>query len=60
MLNRVALAHADELLKAFVENQDIPSGGATGTAAEHGRKTAEFLTAMHKALHEYFRQIDDQ
>ncbi len=59
MKNSEALRRADEILKAFVEGQDIPPGGTTGTAREHGEKTAQFLIAIHRALHEYFRGLDD-
>jgi len=59
MKNKEALRRADEILKAFVESQDIPPGGTQGTAAEHGEKTAQFLIALHRALHEYFRKVDD-
>jgi hypothetical protein len=55
-----ALRHADELVKAFVENQEIPPGGTSGTAAEHGEKTAQFIAAIHRVLYEYFRQLDDR
>jgi hypothetical protein len=51
-----AFAHATDLLRAFIESQDIPPGGTTGTAQEHGEKTAQFLTAMHRTLYDYFRQ----
>jgi hypothetical protein len=54
-----ALALANEMLKAFIESQEIPPGGTGGTAIAHGEKTAQFLTAMHRALHEYFRQLED-
>ena len=53
-----ALATATALLTAFIEHQEIPPGGTTGTAASHGEKTAQFLTAMHRTLFEYFRGID--
>ena len=46
-------------MKAFVESQDIPPGGTTGTAARHGEKTAEFIAALHRGLYDYFRQLDD-
>lgn len=49
---------ATELLSTFVENQEIPPGGTSGSAAAHGQKTAQFLTAMHRELYEYFRQSD--
>lgn len=58
MENRNALAHATNLLQSFIESQEIPSA-KTGTPADHGRKTAEFLTSMHQSLHEYFRKVDD-
>lgn len=54
-----ALALANEMLKAFIESQEIPPGGTTGSASAHGEKTGQFLTAMHRALHEYFKQIED-
>ena len=54
-----ALALANEMLSAFIESQEIPPGGTTGTAASHGEKTAQFLTAMHRTLFEYFRSLDD-
>jgi hypothetical protein len=54
-----ALRRADELVKAFVENQEIPPGGTSGTAAEHGEKTAQFIAAIHRTLFEYFRQVKD-
>ena len=60
MKNRDALKRADEILAAFVESQDIPPGGTQGTAAGHGEKTGEFLAALHRALHEYFRKVDDR
>jgi hypothetical protein len=53
-----ALALANEVLKSFVESQEIPPGGTTGTALSHGEKTAQFLTAMHRTLFEYFRGLD--
>ena len=34
------------------------NGGTSGSAASHGEKTAQFLTAMHRTLYEYFRQAD--
>ena len=58
MDNHEALRTATALLTAFIENQEIPPGGTTGTAASHGEKTAQFLTAMHRTLFEYFRGID--
>ena len=53
-----ALKTATALLTTFIENQEIPPGGTTGTAASHGEKTAQFLTAMHRTLFEYFRQLE--
>ena len=55
-----ALRRADELVKAFVENQEIPPGGTSGSAADHGEKTAQFIAAIHRGLLEYFRQVDDR
>ena len=46
---------ATELLQTFIESQDIPPGGTSGSAASHGQKTGEFLAALHKALYDYFR-----
>jgi len=57
--NQEALRRADELVKAFVENQDIPPGGTSGTAADHGLKTAQFIAAIHRGLYDYFRQLDE-
>jgi hypothetical protein len=54
-----AYATATDVLKRFVESQDIPPGGTTGTAREHGEKTGQFLAGLHRALFEYFRQSDD-
>ena len=51
-----AFGLASELLMAFIESQEIPPGGVAGTAREHGEKTAQFLTAMHRTLYEYFKQ----
>ena len=60
MKDAEALRRADELVKAFVENQDIPPGGTTsGTAAQHGEKTAQFIAAIHRGLYDYFRQLED-
>jgi hypothetical protein len=55
-----ALRRADELVKAFVESQEIPPGGTSGTAADHGEKTAQFIAAIHRGLLEYFLQLDDR
>jgi len=51
-----AYATATEMPKRFIESQDIPPGGTTGTARMHGEKTAEFLAGLHRGLYEYFRQ----
>ncbi len=59
MDDRIALKRADDLLMAFVQSQEIPGGGTTGTATEHGVKTAQFLIGIHKTLHEYFRSLDE-
>jgi hypothetical protein len=53
-----ALRTATALLTAFIESQEIPPGGTSGTAASHGEKTAQFLTAMHRTLFDYFRGLD--
>jgi hypothetical protein len=45
---------ANEMLARFIESQDIPPGGTSGSAASHGQKTGEFLAALHKALYGYF------
>jgi hypothetical protein len=55
-----AFTLATELLRSFVESQDIPPGGTAGTAKDHGEKTAQFLTAMHRTLYDYFKQIDEE
>ena len=55
-----AYSTATELLKRFIESQDIPPGGTTGTARMHGEKTAEFLAGLHRGLYEYFRQNPDK
>jgi hypothetical protein len=54
-----ALLLANEMLKTFIESQEIPPGGSSGTAISHGEKTAQFLTAMHRELLEYFGKVDD-
>jgi hypothetical protein len=59
MKNSEALRRADELVKAFVESQDIPPGGTSGTAADHGAKTAQFIAAIHRGLYEYFLGLDE-
>ena len=58
MDDRIARQRADDLLMAFVQSQEIPGGGTTGTATEHGVKTAQFLIGIHRTLHEYFRGLD--
>ena len=58
MENHKALAMANKLLQSFVESQEIPSA-TSGTAADHGRKTAEFLVGIHRSLHDYFKGVDD-
>lgn len=58
MDDRIALQRADDLLMAFVQSQEIPGGGTTGTATEHGVKTAQFLIGIHRTLHEYFRGLE--
>ena len=55
MKDAEAFRLATEMLAAFIESQEIPPGGTTGTAASHGQKTGEFLAALHKALYDYFR-----
>lgn len=59
MDDRIALKRADDLLMAFVQSQDIPGGGTTGTATEHGVKTGQFLVGLHRTLHEYFLGLQD-
>ena len=58
MKSSEALRRADELVKAFVGNQDIPPGGTSGTAADHGAKTAQFIAAIHRGLYDYFMQLE--
>lgn len=53
-----ALTLATEMLATFIESQEIPPGGTSGSAASHGQKTGEFLAALHKSLYDYFRGID--
>jgi hypothetical protein len=60
MENSRAFALATDLLKSFIETQDIPPGGTKGTAREHGEKTAQFLAGLHRGLYEYFRESDDR
>ncbi|HSN22148.1 MAG TPA: hypothetical protein VLS49_15810 [Usitatibacter sp.] len=59
MDHRTALKRADELLAAFVQSQDIPGGGTTGTATDHGVKTAQFLIGIHRTLLEYFEGVPE-
>ncbi len=59
MDNRKAVALATQLLEAFIQSQEIPPGGTTGTAREHGEKTGEFLAGIHRTLHAYFRALDE-
>ena len=59
MKHSEALRRADELVKAFVESQEIPPGGTSGTAADHGTKTAQFIAAIHRGLYDYFLQLDE-
>ena len=59
MNNQQAFALANDFLRTFIESQDIPPGGTSGTAASHGEKTAQFLTALHRTMFDYFRGIDD-
>jgi hypothetical protein len=49
-----AFTLATGIVKTFIESQEIPPGGTTGTAKDHGEKTAQFLTAMHRTLYDYF------
>jgi hypothetical protein len=56
---RIALKRADDLLMAFVQAQDIPGGGTTGTATDHGVKTAQFLIGIHRTLLDYFKGLQD-
>jgi len=58
MNDKDAFKLATDLVARFIENQEIPPGGTSGSAASHGEKTAQFLTAMHRALYEYFRQVE--
>lgn len=51
---------ATELTRTFIESQEIPPGGTTGTAKDHGEKTAQFLTAMHRTFYDYFRQVEGE
>lgn len=58
MNDKDAFKLATDLLATFIEHQEIPPGGTSGSAASHGEKTAQFLTAMHRALYQYFRQAE--
>jgi hypothetical protein len=60
MDNNDAFKLANDIVMSFVENQDIPPGGTGGSAESHGEKTAQFIAAMHRTLHEYFRQVVDR
>jgi hypothetical protein len=55
MKDAEAFKTATELVARFIESQEIPPGGTSGSAASHGQKTGEFLAALHKALYDYFR-----
>jgi hypothetical protein len=54
-----AIGLANEMLAHFIQAQDIPPGGTSGSAASHGQKTGEFLAALHRALYDYFRSLPD-
>ena len=56
MKDAEAFRLATELLQRFIESQDIPPGGTSGSAASHGQKTGEFLAALHRSLYEYLRE----
>ena len=60
MNHQTALALANEYLSSFIQHQDIPPGGTSGTAASHGQKTGEFLAALHGALYAYFRGLEEK
>jgi hypothetical protein len=60
MSNTEALKLATDLVRTFIESQEIPPGGTTGTAKDHGEKTAQFLTAMHRTFYDYFRQVEGE
>ena len=60
MTHTEAFKLATELVRAFIESQEIPPGGTTGTAKDHGEKTAQFLTAMHRTFYDYFRQAEGE
>ena len=59
MDHKIALRRADDLLAAFVQSQEIPGGGTTGTATDHGVKTAQFLIGIHRTLFEYFKGVEE-
>ena len=50
---------ANDMLARFIEHQEIPPGGTSGTAEAHGRKTGEFLAALHAALYAHFKSGPD-
>lgn len=58
MKNAEAFQLATEIVASFVAHQEIPPGGTTGSAASHGEKTAQFIAAMHRELHAYFRGVE--
>ena len=58
MNHQTALALANEYLSSFIQHQDIPPGGTSGTAADHGAKTSQFIAALHRGLYDYFRQLE--
>ena len=60
MSNTEAFKLATDLVRTFIENQEIPPGGTTGTAKDHGEKSAQFLTAMHRTFYDYFRQVEGE
>ena len=60
MSNTEAFKLATDLVRTFIESQEIPPGGTTGTAKDHGDKTAQFLTAMHRTFYDYFRQVEGE
>ncbi|HET7730573.1 MAG TPA: hypothetical protein VFK48_11120 [Usitatibacter sp.] len=60
MTDKDAFKLATDLLAKFIESQEIPPGGTSGSAASHGEKTAQFLTAMHRTLYAYFRQAEEK
>ena len=60
MNHQAALALANDMLRAFIESQEIPPGGTSGTAASHGEKTGEFLIGLHRTMYAYFRSIEER